>query len=58
MAINKNDIQNPTDKQSDNPYWDEYNKVGMKSKKEKKIVWISILVITFLLINCIIRLIF
>lgn len=58
MAINKNDIQNPTDKQSDNPHWYEYNKIKMKSTKEKKIVWISILVITILLINFIIRLIF
>ena len=37
MATKKNDIQKSTDKQSNDPCWDGYKKVGMKIKKEKKV---------------------
>ena len=37
MANKKNDIQKSTDKQSDDPCWDGYKKVGMKIKKGKKV---------------------
>ena len=37
MANKKNDTQKPTDKQSNNPCWDEYKKMGMKIKKGKKV---------------------
>ena len=36
MANKKNDTQKPTDKQSNDPCWDGYKKVGMKIKKGKK----------------------
>ena len=35
MANKKNDIQKSTDKQSDDPCWDGYKKVGTKIKKKK-----------------------
>ena len=37
MANKKNDIQKSTDKQSNDPCWDGYKKVGMKIKKGKKV---------------------
>ena len=36
MANKKNDIQKSTDKQSNDPCWDGYKKVGMIIKKRKK----------------------
>ena len=38
MANKKNDIQKSTDKQSNDPCWDGYKKVGMKIKKGKKVL--------------------
>jgi hypothetical protein len=37
MANKKNDIQKTTDKQSNDPCWNRYKKVGMKIKKGKKV---------------------
>ena len=37
MANKKNDIQKSADKQSNDPCWDGYKKVGMKIKKGKKV---------------------
>lgn len=37
MANNKNDKQKPTDKQSNDPCWDGYKKVGVKIKEGKKV---------------------
>jgi hypothetical protein len=37
MANKKKDTQISKDKQSNNPCWDGYKKVGMKIKKGKKV---------------------
>ena len=37
MTNKKNETQKSTDKQSSDPCWDGYKKVGMKIKKGKKV---------------------